>query len=87
MVLVVSCAVWVVVGIKLVGVPQPKSMYESRLCLMQEDLELFKFWGYLWQWQHLRFLGVKFCIPQPKHMHGFPPNFCHMFIPRGSIAD
>ena len=31
----------------------------------------------------LIFLGV----PQPKPMHGFPPNIRDMFTPRGSRAD
>ena len=32
--------------------------------------------------------GIKLVgVPQPKPMHGFPPNFQGMFTPRGSRAD
>ena len=63
-----------------------------RICLLQEDLELIRFWGSLATTVAmatlLRFLGVKVVgVLQPKPLHGFSPNFQGLFTPRGSRVD
>ena len=62
-----------------------------RGCLPQGDLELIRFLGVsgnnCCHGNTFKIFSLKICVPQPKPLHGFSPNFQGMFTPIESRAD